>query len=149
MSYVRPHCHCFPLEDYIWWVSSRHGEKQCRWCCAACGGQYDWRPPSRILVIQDSTDHREEKMLSGSCGTTRNLRQLDQRAEALDKPQKDGDSSVGKIVTNFGRAQEIHCSGQSRSSDSWRSAPRNKVQERGKAKVHGRLPGSCDPGRRG
>ena len=25
LSYVCPYCHCFPLEDYIWWVSSGHG----------------------------------------------------------------------------------------------------------------------------
>ena len=35
---------------------------------------------------------------SGSCGTTRNLRQLDERADALDKPQKDGDSPVGTLL---------------------------------------------------
>ena len=35
LSHVCPHCHCFPLEDHIWWVSSQHGEgnnrtkKQC------------------------------------------------------------------------------------------------------------------------
>ena len=25
LSYVCPHCNCFPLEDYIWWVSMGHG----------------------------------------------------------------------------------------------------------------------------
>ena len=24
LPYVCPHCHRFPLEDYIWWVSSGH-----------------------------------------------------------------------------------------------------------------------------
>ena len=62
LSYVCPHCHCFPLEDYTWWVSAGHGQKPCSWWCAACGGQYDWRAPNRILVIQDSTDHREAKV---------------------------------------------------------------------------------------
>ena len=40
-------------EDF---VSSGHGNN---WWCAACGGQYKWRNPTRILVMQDSTDRRE------------------------------------------------------------------------------------------
>ena len=55
LSYVCPHCHLFPLEDHIWWISFGHGQKQCNWWCAACGGQYDWRAPNRVLVMQDST----------------------------------------------------------------------------------------------
>ena len=27
LSYVCPHCHRFPLEDYTWWISSGHGKK--------------------------------------------------------------------------------------------------------------------------
>ena len=62
---------------------SGHGDgnnrkkKQCNWWCAACGGQYDWRAPNRFLVIQDSTDPREAKVLSSTRCTARNLRQLD------------------------------------------------------------------------
>ena len=26
-------------------------KKQCIWWCAACGGQYEWRAPNRILVV--------------------------------------------------------------------------------------------------
>ena len=51
LSYLCPHCHRFPLEDNMWWISSGHGKKQCSWWCAACGGQYDWRHPNRIFVI--------------------------------------------------------------------------------------------------
>ena len=92
LSYVCPHCHCFPLEDYIWWVSSQHGEgnnrtkKQCKWWCAACGGQHDWSAPNGVLVIQDSTDSRDAIVFSSSCGTAGYLRKPDQCAEALDKP---------------------------------------------------------------
>ena len=28
LSHVCPHCSCFPLEDYIWWVSTGHGDPQ-------------------------------------------------------------------------------------------------------------------------
>ena len=37
LSYVCPHCNCFPLDDYIWWVSTGHGDgnnrkrKHCSW----------------------------------------------------------------------------------------------------------------------
>ena len=67
LSYVCSHCHCFPLEDDILWVSSGHCDsnnmkkKQCNWWCAACGGQCGWRVPSRVLVIQDSTDPEKHK----------------------------------------------------------------------------------------
>ena len=56
LSYVCPHCRRFPLEDY------------------------------RVWVTQGSRDHREANSFSGSCGTTGNLGQLDQRADAPDKP---------------------------------------------------------------
>ena len=67
LSFVCPHCHRHPLEDYIWWVSSGHDDgrkkkKQCIWSCAACGGQYDWRNPNRFAVTQDSTDRGEAKV---------------------------------------------------------------------------------------
>ena len=45
LSYVCPHCNCFPLEDYIWWVSTGHGDsnnkkkKSCSWWCVVCDGQ--------------------------------------------------------------------------------------------------------------
>ena len=47
----------FPLEDYIWWVSTGHGDnrmkKHCSWWCEVCGG---------ILVVQLGTDANEAKV---------------------------------------------------------------------------------------
>ena len=46
LSKVCPHCSCFPLDDYIWWVSSGHGDgnnrkkKHCSWWCPERGGQH-------------------------------------------------------------------------------------------------------------
>ena len=46
----------------------RHGEgsnkgKRQRSCwCAASGGQYNWKDPNRVLIIQDSADPREAKV---------------------------------------------------------------------------------------
>ena len=37
--------------------------RQCSRLSAACGGQHDWRNPNGVLVIQDSTDLREVKVL--------------------------------------------------------------------------------------
>ena len=62
LSNVCPHCHRYPLEDHIWWVSSGHGKKQCNWWCAACGGQCNWKSPNRVLAIQDSTSRRVAKV---------------------------------------------------------------------------------------
>ena len=66
LSYVCFHCRSFPFEDYIWWVSSGHGDgnrkkEQCNSWCAACGGQYDWRAPNRVLVMQDSVGFERQK----------------------------------------------------------------------------------------
>ena len=40
----------------------RFGKKQCIWWCAACGGQYNWRDPNRVLVAHDSADFSEAKV---------------------------------------------------------------------------------------
>ena len=68
LSYACLHCHRYPLKNYIWRVSSGHGDgnnskkKHCNWWCAACGGQHDWENPNRVSVIQDNTDRSEAKV---------------------------------------------------------------------------------------
>ena len=68
LSYVCPHCNSFSLEDYIWWVSTGHGDgnnrqkKRCNWWCVVCGGQYEWRAPNRILVVQTGANANEAKV---------------------------------------------------------------------------------------
>ena len=43
-SYICQHYNSFPLGDYIWWVSTGHGnsnnkkKRHCSWWCAVCGG---------------------------------------------------------------------------------------------------------------
>ena len=54
-------------------------KKQCIWWCAACGGQYDWKAPNRVLVVQDSRDRRDEKCFERTlhrkeCVTTCSMR---------------------------------------------------------------------------
>ena len=97
LSYMCPHGCCFPLEDCIWWVSSGQGQKQCNWWCAACG-QCNWRAPNRVLVTQDSTDHRNANVLRAHApqGMCDNL--ITHVKKVLVTQQKDGHSPVRMIV---------------------------------------------------
>ena len=57
----------FFLENCTWWVSTGHedgnnGKKHCSWCCAACGGPFDWRAPNRILVVQLGANANEAQV---------------------------------------------------------------------------------------
>ena len=56
LSYVCPRCFdVFRLRMTSGGVTghddgNNRKKKQCSWWCAACGGQYDWRAPNRLLV---------------------------------------------------------------------------------------------------
>ena len=68
LSCVCRPCHRTSSEDHTRWVSteqgdsSKKGEKQCKWWCAACGGQNKWKDLNSVLVIQDSTDPNVAKV---------------------------------------------------------------------------------------
>ena len=88
-SYVCPHCSCFPLDDYIWWVSTGHGDgnngqkKHCNWWwCAPCGGQH----PTGYW-----------------CSKRTQLRKgyLVNALKLLANQQTDGDSPIQSIVTGL------------------------------------------------
>ena len=91
LSYVCPHCRCFPLDDYILWVSTGHGDgnnskkKHCNWWCAACGGQYEWRVPNMILV---QTERKSSTRLVSAL-------------KLLANPQEDGGSPIQSIATGL------------------------------------------------
>ena len=42
--------------------TDRKKKKHCNWWCAACGGQYEWRAPNRILVVQIGVNANEAKV---------------------------------------------------------------------------------------
>ena len=42
-------------------MRAKKKEKHCNWWCAACEGQYEWRAPNRILVVQLGTNANEAK----------------------------------------------------------------------------------------
>ena len=98
LSYVCPHCHCLQLEDYIWCVSSGHGKKQCNWWCAACGGQCDGRAPNKVLVIQDSTDHRNTKLFLAHAAPQGMCDHLISALKLLANDQTDSHSPVWMIL---------------------------------------------------
>ena len=56
--------------------------KQCKWWCAACGGQYNWRDPNRVLVTPDSANLAS---VSGPRGA-RSVRESWVRSQAFGEP---------------------------------------------------------------
>ena len=110
-------------------MSSGHGDgnnrkqEQCIWWCAACGGQYDWRAPNRILVIQVSVDPREAKVFRAHAAPQGLCDNLINSLKFLTNQQKDGDSPVESIVTGRReKSHKVHRTGQSRSSERGRLA---------------------------
>ena len=88
LSFVCPHCSCFLLENYTWWVSSGHGDgndrnkKQCSWWCAACGGPNTIGELDRILVVRLGANATEAKVFRAR-SAARALSQFDQRFEVF------------------------------------------------------------------
>ena len=107
LSYVCPHCNCFPREDYIWWVATRHGDscdkkkKSSSWWCAVCGGPYEWRAPNRILVVQTDADASQAKVFKAHAAPQGLCENLIDALKFLAKQQSDGDSPIQSIVTGL------------------------------------------------
>ena len=105
LSYVCPHRNSFPLEDKIWSVSSGDGcannrkKKHCNWWCAACGGQYEWRAPNSILVVQLGVNANETKVFKAHAAPLGLCDNLINALKLLANQQKDGDSPIQSIVT--------------------------------------------------
>ena len=87
---IHDHSNCFPLDDYKWWVPTGHEDgnnrkkKHRNWWCAACGGQYQWRAPNRILVVQIGVNAKKAKVFKAH--ETR-LRLCDNLINALSLPR--------------------------------------------------------------
>ena len=99
MSCVCPHCHCFPLGDHLWWVSSGHGEgNKKRKRSNAIGVQLAAarRAPNRVMVAQDSTPPRS-KSTSGARGTAGNVWQFGKCAQAFWRPAERWNYAAVKI----------------------------------------------------
>ena len=116
LSFFCPNCNCFPWEDYIWSVSSRQGDgndrtkKQCSWWCAACGDQYDWRAPNRILVMELSANAHEAKVFKAHAAPQGLCDYLINALKLLANQQKDGDSPIESIVTGLHEKSRKRCS---------------------------------------
>ena len=90
-SYDCPHCSCFPLDDYIWWVSTEHGHVD----------QYEWRTPNRILVVQIGADADRAQVFKAHAAPLVLCDNLINANILLANPQKDGDSPIQSIVTGL------------------------------------------------
>ena len=107
LSYGCPHWNCFPLDDYTWWVSMGHGDgnnrkkKHCNWWCAASRGQYEWRAPNRILVVQLGVSATEAKVFKAHAALWVLCDSLINALKLLVNLQKDGDSPIQSIVTGL------------------------------------------------
>ena len=104
---ICPHCNSFPLEDHIRWVSTGHGDsnngkkKHCSWWCAACGGQYEWRAPNRILVVQLGTSATEAKEFKAHAVPEGLCDDLINALKRLGNQQTDGDCPMQNTVTGL------------------------------------------------
>ena len=105
LSCLCQHSHCYPLEEYIWWVSSGHGDgnnrekKQCSWWCAACGSQYDWRAPNRIQLSANANGAKVLKAHAAPLWLCDNL--VVNALKLLANQQIDGGSPIQRIVTGL------------------------------------------------
>ena len=90
----------FPLDDYIWWVSTGHGDgssrkkKHCNWWCAACGGQFEWSAPHRILVVEIGVDANEAKVYKAHAAPLVLCDNLNNALKLLANQHKDGDGPM-------------------------------------------------------
>ena len=54
------------FQVFLWMTrfggDGNHRKKHCNWWCAACGGQYEWKAPNRILVVQIGVNANEAKV---------------------------------------------------------------------------------------
>ena len=131
LSYVFPYCNCFPLEDCTWSSSglgdgSNRKKKQCRWWCAACGGQYDERAPNRPTDDTSvSANAHEAKAFKAHAAPQGLCDNLVNALKLLTNQQKDGVSPLESIVTGLREksregimegAQKLHRSGQPQGS---------------------------------
>ena len=70
----------------------------------------DWRAPNRILVLHNSTDHREAKVFRAHAAPQGICDNLINALRLLTNQQKDGDSPVGTIVAGLlEKSQQEHC----------------------------------------
>ena len=113
----------FVLRTTFWWVSSGHGDGNKKkksnalvvrqlMAASMIGGH-----PNQILVIQDSTEHREAKNNRAHAAPERMCGNLINSLKLLTNQQGAGDSPVENIVTGslekesqryFGQSQEVH-----------------------------------------
>ena len=90
MSYLRPNCNSFPLEDYMWWGSAGN-----------CGEKCEWRAPNKLLVVQTSASASQAKVFKAHAVPQGLCENLINALKLLADQQKDGDSPIQSFVTGL------------------------------------------------
>ena len=100
MSYLCPHCHSFPMEDYVWWVS---GEKKAFKLVARdlWRKNYDWKQSNRLLVVQTGESVHQAKVFRAHAVPQGLFGNMINALKLLAKQQEDGDGFTQNIVTNL------------------------------------------------
>ena len=67
----------------------------------ACGGQYEWRAPTRIWVVRIGVDADRAKVFGAHAAPMGLCDNLNNALKLLAKQQKDGGSPIQSIVTGL------------------------------------------------
>ena len=89
------------LEHNVWWVS---GERPTKWWCAICEEKYDWRQPSRLVVVQTGESFEQAKVFKAHAvpqGLCANL--INALKVAGESARRMETVSSESIVTNLGK----------------------------------------------
>ena len=76
-------------------------KKRCNWWCAACGGQYEWKAPNRILVVQIRANADRANVFKAPAAPWGLCDNLVNALKLLANQQKDGDSPIQSIITGL------------------------------------------------
>ena len=124
LPYVCPHCSCLPLDGS---ASTGYGDgncrkkKHCNWWCTACGGQYEWRVPNRISMVQIGANTNRAKVFKALAAPLGLCDDLVNALKLLANQQKDGDSPIQSIITGLHeRSRRGIMDGLRRSRSPWR-----------------------------
>ena len=75
--------------------------KRCSWRRAVCGGQYEWRAPHRLLVVQLGTNAHEAKVFRAHTAPQGLCDNLINALKLLANQERDGDSPIQSIVVGL------------------------------------------------
>ena len=113
LSYVCSLCSCFPLDDYVWWVSTEHGDgnnpnkKHCDWVVCSMRSPIRLESTSnRILVVQIGANADRAKVFKAHAAPLGFCDNLVNALKLLANQQKDGDSPIQSSCNSPARKKQ-------------------------------------------